>query len=159
MTSPSASTASRSRPAINEADKLDLCDPEELRSALDGAAGQPGVRALRTVLDRRTFTLTDSELERRFLRIVRDLGLAQPATGVWVNGFKVDFHWPDLGLVVETDGLRFHRTPAEQARDRIRDQRHTAAGLTPLRFTRAQVRFAPGYVGETVAAVARRLGA
>jgi very-short-patch-repair endonuclease len=76
-----------------------------------------------------------------------------------VNGFKVDFHWPDLGLVVETDGLRFHRTPAEQARDRVRDQRHTAAGLTPLRFTRAQVRFEPGYVGETVAAVARRLAA
>jgi very-short-patch-repair endonuclease len=145
--------------AINEADKLDLCDPEELRSALDGVAGQLGVRALRTVLDRRTFTLTDSELERRFLRIVRGMGLAEPATGVWVNGFKVDFHWPDLGLVVETDGLRFHRTPAEQARDRVRDQRHTAAGLTPLRFTRAQVRFEPGYVGETVAAVARRLAA
>jgi very-short-patch-repair endonuclease len=145
--------------AINQADKLDLCDPEQLRSALAGAAGQPGVRVLRTVLDRRTFTLTDSELERRFLRIVRGLRLPLPETGVYVNGFKVDFHWPELGLVVETDGLRFHRTPAEQARDRLRDQRHTAAGLTPLRFTRAQVRFEPGYVGDTVAEVARRLGA
>jgi very-short-patch-repair endonuclease len=145
--------------AINEADKLDLCDPEALRSALDEATGQPGVRALRTVLDRHTFTLTDSELERRFLRIVRDLGLPKPQTAVWVNGFKVDFHWPDLGLVVETDGLRFHRTPAQQARDRVRDQRHTAAGLTTLRFTRAQVRFEPGYVGETAAAVASRLAA
>jgi hypothetical protein len=124
--------------AINEADKLDLCDPEELRSALDGAAGQPGVRALRTVLDRRTFTLTDSELERRFMRIVRGLGLAQPATGVWVNGFKVDFHWPDLGLVVETDGLRFHRTPAEQARDRLRDQRHTRQPGSPRCASRAR---------------------
>jgi very-short-patch-repair endonuclease len=145
--------------AINQADKLDLCDPEALRSALDDAKGQPGVRALRTLLDRRTFTLTDSELERRFLRIVRDLGLPLPQTGVYVNGFKVDFHWPELGLVVETDGLRFHRTPVEQARDRLRDQRHTAAGLTPLRFTRAQVRFQPGHVGDTVAAVARRLAA
>jgi very-short-patch-repair endonuclease len=145
--------------AINEADKLDLCDPESLRSALDDAKGQPGVRVLRTVLDRRTFTLTDSELERRFLRIVRDLGLPKPETGVRVNEFKVDFHWPELGLVVETDGLRFHRTPAQQARDRIRDQRHTAAGLTPLRFTRAQVRFEPSYVGDTLAAVVRRLAA
>jgi very-short-patch-repair endonuclease/predicted transcriptional regulator of viral defense system len=145
--------------AINQADKLDLCDPERLRSALAEAAGQPGVRVLRTVLDRRTFTLTDSELERRFLRIVRDLGLPLPETGVYVNGFKVDFHWADLGLVVETDGLRFHRTPAQQARDRVRDQTHTAAGLTPLRFTRAQVRFEPAYVGETLAAVARRIGA
>ena len=143
--------------AINEADKLDLCDPEALRSALDDAKGQAGVRALRTVLDRRTFTLTDSELERRFLGILRERGLPLPETGVYVNGFRIDFHWPTLGLVVETDGLRFHRTPAQQARDRVRDQVHTAAGLTPLRFTRAQVRFEPGYVGETVAAVVRRL--
>jgi very-short-patch-repair endonuclease len=145
--------------AINQADKLDLCDPEAVRSALDNVKGQPGVRVLRTVLDRRTFTLTDSELERRFLRIVRDLGLPLPETGVYLNGFKVDFHWPGLGLVVETDGLRFHRTPAQQARDRIRDQQHAAAGLTPLRFTRAQVRFEPAYVGDTLSAVVRRLAA
>jgi hypothetical protein len=49
-------------------------------------------------------------------------------------------------LVVETDGLRYHRTPAQQARDRLRDQIHTAAGLTPLRFTHAQVTFEPQYV-------------
>jgi very-short-patch-repair endonuclease len=143
--------------AINEADKLDLCDPEELRSALDGTSARPGVRALRSVLDYRTFTLTDSELERRLLRIARSIGLSEPETGVHVNGFKVDFYWPELGLVVETDGLRFHRTPAQQARDRLRDQAHTAAGLTPLRFTRAQVRFQPDYVAETLATVARRL--
>jgi very-short-patch-repair endonuclease len=83
--------------------------------------------------------------------------LSKPETGVWVNGFKVDLYWPELGLVVETDCLRFHRTPAQQARDRIRDQAHTAAGLTPLRFTRAQVKFEPGYVGEVVDKVARRL--
>jgi very-short-patch-repair endonuclease len=145
--------------AINQADKLDLCDPEELRSALDEAVGQPGVRVLRTILDRRTFTLTDSELERRFLRIVHALRLPKPETGVRVNGFKVDFYWRDLGLVVETDGLRFHRTPAQQGRDRVRDQVHTAAGLTSLRFTRAQVRFEHGYVGDTLAAVVRRLAA
>ena len=62
-------------------------------------------------------------------------------TGVRLNGFKVDFYWPGLGLVVETDGLRYHRRPAQQAADRVRDQAHTAAGLTPLRFTHAQIRF------------------
>jgi very-short-patch-repair endonuclease len=143
--------------AINEADKLDLCDPEELRSALDGISARPGVRALRSVLDYRTFTLTDSEVERRLLHIARSIRLSEPETGVYVNGFKVDFYWPELGLVVETDGLRFHRTPAQQARDRLRDQAHTAAGLTPLRFTRAQVRFQPDYVAETLDTVARRL--
>ena len=61
-----------------------------------------------------------------------------PLTGQRVNGFKVDFWWPELRLVVETDGLRYHRTPAQQTRDRLRDQAHLAAGLTCLRFTHAR---------------------
>jgi very-short-patch-repair endonuclease len=76
---------------------------------------------------------------------------------VSLNGFKVDFYWPDLGLVVETDGLRYHRTPAEQARDRRRDQAHTAAGLRALRFTHAQVVFEGGHVESTLVAVAQRV--
>jgi very-short-patch-repair endonuclease len=143
--------------AINEADKLELTDPERLRSALNEASRRPGIRALRELLDRRTFTLTDSELERRFLRLVREARLPIPMTGRYVSGFKVDFHWPDLGLVVETDGLRYHRTPAQQARDRLRDHAHASAGLTPLRFTHAQVRFEPDQVRATLAAVVRRL--
>jgi hypothetical protein len=67
--------------AINEADKHDLTDPEQLRSALDELTRRPGARALRETLDRRTFTLTDSELERRFLPIVRAAGLPAPQTG------------------------------------------------------------------------------
>jgi very-short-patch-repair endonuclease len=115
--------------------------------------------AMRTTLDRRTFTLTDSRLEIRFLPLAHKAGLPRPQTGCWVNGFKVDFYWPDLGLVVETDGLRYHRTPAQQARDRLRDHAHAAAGLTSLRFSRAQVVFEPAHVQATLAAVARRLGA
>ena len=64
--------------AVNEADKLDLIDPETLRLGLDGMRWQRGVPALRRVLDRRTFRLTDSELERIFLRLVRAIGLPTP---------------------------------------------------------------------------------
>jgi very-short-patch-repair endonuclease len=142
---------------VNEADKLDLTDPEELRRALAHTNSRPGVKPLRTLLDRRTFTLTESELERRFLPLAHSASLSAPVTGAWVCGFKVDFYWPDLGLVVETDGLRYHRTPGQQARDRIRDQTHAAAGLTVLRFTHAQVAYERAYVRATLAAVARRL--
>jgi very-short-patch-repair endonuclease len=144
---------------INEADRLKLVDPETLRAALTDRIGQHGVASLRTVLDRRTFAMTRSELERRFLPLVRRAGLPKPLTEEWVNGFEVDFFWPELGLVVETDGLTYHRTPAQQARDRVRDQAHAAAGLTPLRFTHAQIRFEPGYVARILIAVARRLEA
>ncbi len=126
--------------AVNEADKRGLIDPEALRGALTGYAGQPGVAPLRALLDRATFVLTDSELERRFGPIARRAGLPAPLTGRRVHGFRVDFLWPALRLVVETDGLRYHRTPTQQARDRRRDQELTAGGLTVLRFTHAQVR-------------------
>jgi hypothetical protein len=142
--------------AINEADKYDLVHPPELRRALDERAGEPGVATLRQILDRRTFRLTKEELERRFLPLAAKAGLPIPLTGQIVNEFEVDFYWPDLGLVVETDGLRYHRTPAEQARDRLRDQAHTAAGLTQLRFTHEQVRYEPEYVAKILTQTASR---
>jgi very-short-patch-repair endonuclease len=143
--------------AINAADRLGLADPEALRREIEAMRGRPGVVPLRRVLDRHDFVLTDSELERRFLSIARSAGLPLPATGVRLNGFKVDFFWPDLGLVVETDGLRYHRTPAAQTRDRLRDQAHTASGLTPLRFTHHQVRYQPGYVRTRLVQTVRHL--
>ena len=143
--------------AIRAADKRDLVHQDTLRCALDDRRGQRGVGVLRALLDRRTFVLTDSALERRFVPIARRAGLPKPLTQQWLNGFRVDFFWPDLGLVVETDGLRYHRTSEQQAVDRRRDQAHTAAGLTVLRFTHAQVRFEPSYVEATLRKVARQL--
>jgi very-short-patch-repair endonuclease len=134
-----------------------LFSPEKLLAELDDYPGVRGVGPLRTILGAQTFQLTDSELERRFLRIVEKAGLPYPLTQRHVTGFRVDFFWPDLGLVVETDGLTYHRTPSQQARDRVRDQAHLAAGLTPLRFTHAQVRFESSYVSETLASLVSRL--
>jgi very-short-patch-repair endonuclease len=141
--------------AINEADKRGLANPEQLRTALENVV-RPGAAILRATLDRHTFSLTDSVLERRFLGIARAAGLPRPRTQARVNGFRVDFHWPDMRLVVETDGLTYHRTPAQQAKDHHRDQVHAAAGLTTLRFTQAQVAHEPAHVEATLAAVARR---
>jgi len=143
--------------AVNEAVRLDLIDPDGLRSALAGFRGQRGAPLLRNLLERDAFRLTDSELERRFLRLIRAAGLPVPETGTHVNGYKVDFYWRDLELVVETDGLRFHRTAASQRKDRVRDQAHAAAGTTQLRFAHAQVRYEPQQVISTLTRVIRRL--
>jgi len=143
--------------AVNDADKLGLCTPDQLRAALERWPGRQGTRALRELLDRRTFALTDSQLERRFLPIARAASLPKPQTGRRINGFRVDFFWSDLGLVVETDGLTYHRTPSAQTRDRLRDQAHTAAGMTPVRFTHEQVRYQPAHVERILRLVADRL--
>lgn len=145
--------------AVDEADKLDLIDPDRLRRELDGRPKRRGVKPLRTLLDTATFVLTTTELERKFLPIARRAGLPKPETQVKLNGADVDFYFRELALVIETDGLRYHRTAFQQKRDRVRDQTHTAAGLTPLRFTHAQVAFEPGYVEGMLRAVASRLAA
>lgn len=93
-----------------------------------------------------TFRLSDTELEVLFRPIAAKAGLPTPLTKEMVNDFEVDFYWPDLGLVVETDGWRYHRTPSAQTRDARRDQSHTASGLTPLRFSHYQVAYEPQYV-------------
>jgi len=149
--------------AVNEADKLDVIDPEALRCQLDAYTGVPGAKRLIALLDRDTFVLTQEELERLFLPLVTEVGLPLPITGEIVNGYEVDFLWPDLRLVVETDGLRYHRTPAAQARDLERDQAHTAAGFTRLRFSHWQVKHDPAHVrrilGETASRAASALRA
>ena len=143
--------------AVNEADKRDLIDPEALRKSLARYHHQPGVAVLRRLLDRDTFRHSDSELEIRFRRITAAAGPPIPLTKVFVGCFEVDFFWPQLGLVVETDGLRYHRTASSQARDRLRDQTHVAAGVTTLRFTDWQVRFEPSHVTKILVRTSERL--
>jgi very-short-patch-repair endonuclease len=145
--------------AINQADAEDVIDPETLRGELDAFAGRKGVVPLRDALDRRTFAMSRSELERRFRPIARRAGLPKPETCVKHNCFEVDFLWRELGLVVETDGLRYHRTPAQQQRDRLRDQAHQAVGDTPVRFTHGQVRYDPAHVEQILRRVTAGLNA
>jgi hypothetical protein len=138
--------------AVNEADKRDLIGPQTLRDGIGRFAGEPGVGALRDLVAAGAFLLSDSDLEISFRSVAEGAGLPPPLTKAWVNGFEVDFYWPALALVVETDGLRYHRTPSAQARDRRRDQAHTAAGLTALRFTHWQIRHEGAHVRKVLRA-------
>jgi very-short-patch-repair endonuclease len=140
--------------AMNEADHLGLVRTVDLRKALDDHPGESGVARLRAIIDRVTFRYTRSGLERAFLPLARQVGLPVPRTSVYVNGYEVDFFFPELGWVIETDSLTYHRTAAEQKKDHERDQAHTAAGLTTLRFTHGQVKYEPEHVVRTLRATA-----
>jgi very-short-patch-repair endonuclease len=144
--------------ALNEADLRGLIKLKTLHEELARMPRMPGLAKLKATIDRRTFTFTRSDLERAFLPIARRAGLPKPLTRVQVNGYEVDFYFPDYGLVVETDGGTFHRTPAQQAADRRRDHAHALApGPPPLRFTHGQIRYERAYVFETLRTVAARL--
>lgn len=144
--------------AVSEADARNLVNPEKIRATAARYPRLPGAKLVRETLDRQTFRLTDSQLERMFLRIVRDRGFPMPETQWRPGSFRVDFLWPDLGLIAETDSLRYHRTAAQQTADRRRDHEHLRQGLTTVRFTHAQIRYEPQYVTETLAAAMRQAG-
>ena len=140
--------------AISDADSTGLITVPALRKELERFKGWRGAARLKRILDPHTFRVTRSMLERRFLPLAMQAGLQVPLTGAMVDGYEVDFFWPDLNLIVETDGLTYHRTPASQRTDRLRDQAHAAAGRTFVRFTRDQVFLEPDYVVRTLRAVA-----
>ena len=99
---------------------------------------RPGAARLRAVAAE-PLTVTRSALERTLLALCRRHRLTAPLVNTVVCGFEVDFHWPDIGLVVETDGGEFHRTRRAFENDRRRDVVLTTAGFRVVRFTHAQV--------------------
>ena len=131
---------------INEAANRDLVHPDRLHAALSAMPYRHGARRVRLLLDRERFVLTDTILEQRFLRIVRRTGLPLPQTQERLPGGRVDFYWPDRNLLVETDSLRFHRTPFQQRNDVVRDQTNFKAEIRTLRFTHWQIWHEPEYV-------------
>ena len=111
----------------------------------------PGARRLHEAMDHDLTTTTRSGLEDEFLVLCDRYEIARPLVNTVVEGFLVDFCWPEERLIVETDGRR-HRTRAAFERDRARDALLTAAGWRVMRFTARQVR------GDPLTVAARVLG-
>lgn len=143
-----AATATRreAERLINAADARNLLRADTLAEALQAMRGQPGVPLLEEILAPATFVLTDSELERFMLPLVRRAGLPKPRSQRKLGPHRVDFHWPEYDLVVEVDSLRYHRTPLQQAEDRARDHAHFKAERPHLRFTYHEIVHQPDYV-------------
>ena len=129
----------RVRYALAEADYRDLLDLQAVEEVL--GRGRPGSRLLRKALRRHqpAYARTRSELENAFLRLCERHRIPIPAVNVMVEGWLVDAVWVDRRVVVELDGNRGHRTPAQLERDHSRDLQLRAAGFTVVRYTWAQV--------------------
>ena len=140
--------------AINEAEVLRLWDELSLDRLLARYPRRRGNRAIRAALHqrRRGATVTRSELEEMFLRLIDAVGIPRPEVNALVEGFEVDAVWRDARLVVELDGRDTHGSTEAFERDRVRDRRLHVAGWRPVRITYRQLRDTPG---EVVADVRR----
>lgn len=103
--------------------------------------------------------LRQTPIEDRMTAVLDRLSIGAPqvqwpVTGQSGRTYRADFAWPDLALIVETDGRAAHdRTTAFQS-DRDRDADLAAAGWLTLRFTSLQLD-RPDRVATTILATAR----
>jgi very-short-patch-repair endonuclease len=91
---------------------------------------------------------TRSDLEHDFLRLCRRNGLPAPEVNVRLGSWTVDFHWPGRGLVVETDGYRYHRGEAAFEEDRVRGLGLRAMGFEVIRLSGRQLSDESGRIVE-----------
>jgi Protein of unknown function (DUF559) len=102
-----------------------------------------------------------SWLERRFLELAAEAGLPRPATQQTLAArgrhlVRVDCRFPDTPLVVELLGYRWHRSPADLARDAERTNTLALSGYLVLQFTYTQVTEQPAWViAQVTEALAR----
>ncbi|HEV7846525.1 MAG TPA: type IV toxin-antitoxin system AbiEi family antitoxin domain-containing protein [Thermoleophilaceae bacterium] len=121
-----------------------LIRPGELEDALGRAAGR-NTRALRMLLDaeKNSTTFTRSDLEERFLALIRSAGLPEPEVNARLHGYEVDFLWREQRRVIEVDGYAYHSTRQAANRDRRKDNDLELAGFPVTRFTGDQVMSEP----------------
>ena len=85
-------------------------------------------------------------------------GLPPPRVNYERGPYSLDFFWPELGLVIETDGARTHNTDAAFHADRRRDVNLKVAGLETVRFTWDHIVNDRDWVVRALRAIAARRG-
>jgi very-short-patch-repair endonuclease len=136
----------RLRSAVRQAERVHRLDLRELRQAVDRPRTEARRARLRAVLDVYLPRAIESELEDALLELCRRHRLPLPDTQVRIGDHRVDFLWPDLRLVVETDGAQTHDTVVGRHNDRVKDRALLALGFEVVRFSYAEVVRQPGMV-------------
>jgi very-short-patch-repair endonuclease len=129
------------RLALEAADRRELLDLRRLEQLRARSPGRRGLKPLNAVVAvlRGPAPWTRSELERAFLALIRDAGLPEPQANVLVEGFNVDFWWPEQRLVVEIDSYGFHTDRRRFVSDRFRDTKLQLANCRVLRVTQPRI--------------------
>jgi very-short-patch-repair endonuclease len=145
--------------ALAQAERLQLYDQRAIADVLQRANGHRGKAALAraTAVEPK---LTRSELEARFLALVRQAALPEPDANTSLTALdhqphEVDFYFPAHDLVVELDGWETHGTKTAFKSDRRKDAALTASRYRVIRFTYDDIVHEP----DTVLARLRRCSA
>ena len=143
--------------AIERAEQLEIFDLKEVDSLLVRCKGHHGAGRLRRALaSYREPAFTRSELERRFLRLVRRAALPEPTINHFIAGYEIDAYWAQERFGVELDTYDFHGGRAAFERDRIRQEDLKLVGIEIVRITGRRLDREPDAVIERLSSLLAR---
>ena len=126
--------------SFEEAQVVHNLQPELLAAEVLSRPGYRGSGKLKAILkDAIDPAGVRSILELRFLRMCAAHGIERPLVNERIGIWTPDFLWARQMVVVETDGVAFHRTAAKRRRDEEKDAALTALGFTVIRLRWADV--------------------
>ena len=128
--------------AAHEAGVRHRTTPAQVERALARTPRAKGAAKLRRVL-RGDVHVTLSELERRFLTLLREQQLPLPATNTKAGAHRVDCRWQEHHLTVELDSYSYHNSRHAWEQDRKRERQAHARGDQHRRYTHHDVTQAP----------------
>ncbi len=137
---------------VRQADDDKHFDLRAMHDLLDRAVGHRGRAKVLAALDiyEDEVPFTRSGLERRFLEVVREAGLAEPAMNAFVAGYEIDAYWEDARFGVELDVYETHGSRLSFEGDRERDDELLLAGIETIRITGSRLDREPGAVADSV---------
>lgn len=137
---------------LERAEDAKVFDLREMRALLDRCKGHRGGAKVRAALDayRPERQFTRSAFERRFLALVRDAGLPEPAMNAFVAGHELDAWWEAERFGVELDSWETHRSRLSFEDDRIRTDDFLLAGLLVTRVTETRLDREPSAVVDSL---------
>jgi predicted transcriptional regulator of viral defense system len=138
---------------LERAEGRDLLDLFAVEDLLKRCGGHRGRGRLTRALDiyRPEPAFTRSGLERRFLELVREVGLPTPAMNYSVGGYELDSYWEAERFAVELDVYETHGSHAAFERDRIRQEDLLLLGIGMTRVTGPRLQREPRKVMARIA--------
>jgi hypothetical protein len=111
------------RRTFDQAERLQILDMRPVNRLLQRSIGRRGLKPLLSLIaeGQRHVHETRSNIEQRFVELLRQHGLPEPSTNVMVAGHCVDAYWPDRNLVAEIDTFTYHHTRTDVESDIQRD--------------------------------------
>lgn len=138
--------------AVDEALALGLVDRPGLLAVLDRYPGHRGAKIIRQLADPNGASeITRSEAEKRLSLLLRKVKAPPSQTQYRIGPYKADRCWPELKLIIEVDGVKFHRDGKRMEKDNTRQDNLRRMGYVVVRFTRRQIVYEPEWVAFRIA--------